>query len=348
MKKTLKMIGWNFLLLMLLLLITEGIVRIFDLAPQLKSKPSIFGGYISDPHLPFKPEPNSVRVEKTDEFEMDVIHNSLGFRDIEHTIEKPDSVYRILGLGDSYTYGVGVQVENTYLYKLEEMLQMKDSSSKEIEIIKAGIARYFPEPERLLLEHYGLQFNPDLVMVGFLPNDIVDTYFGLESVTLSNEGYLLTREGAALGDLGTWLFFNSHFGRIVLSKYVALRIRMKYTVRDKDLFIKDGYHEKDWKKIEEEYSKMRKLTKTIGAKMAVIYIPGKGPYRDHHNYAVKRISDWCEANDALFINTLPAMKQYDGAEKLYFEKDVHYTEVGYELVAETIYNTLIINGFNFK
>ncbi len=45
-----------------------------------------------------------------------------------------------------------------------------------MEIIKAGIPRFFPRPERLLLEHEGHTFQPDLILVGFVPNDVMDTY----------------------------------------------------------------------------------------------------------------------------------------------------------------------------
>src|SRR3990167_658719 len=41
--------------------------------------------------------------------------NSNGLRDYEHDHEKPEGSIRILGLGDSVTFGAGVRFENTYL-----------------------------------------------------------------------------------------------------------------------------------------------------------------------------------------------------------------------------------------
>jgi hypothetical protein len=90
-----------------------------------------------------------------------------GFRDVEHAREKPSGVFRILGLGDSFTYGALSPFEKSYLYRLEEALNRRPGTHPRVEIIKAGVSRYFPEPERILLEHYGVPFSPDLILVGF-------------------------------------------------------------------------------------------------------------------------------------------------------------------------------------
>ncbi len=47
--------------------------------------------------------------------------NSQGFRDVEHTFEKPDSITRILFLGDSFTFGHGVADEEVYTKIIDEL-----------------------------------------------------------------------------------------------------------------------------------------------------------------------------------------------------------------------------------
>lgn len=97
-----------------------------EAAARLSSRavplPEGHDAYVTDVHLPFKPRPFSRVVGDGDEFHYDYSHNSLGFRDVEHAVVKGKATFRLLGLGDSFTYGVGVTFEETYLYRLEAML----------------------------------------------------------------------------------------------------------------------------------------------------------------------------------------------------------------------------------
>ena len=187
------------------LLIAEMILRVFHLAPPLVTQ---YGNNVPDPYLPYKPKPMSVSSGRssTDEFDYEYRHNSFGFRDIEHSLGKDNDTFRIIGLGDSFTYGAGVGFEETYLYQLEKMLNDRQGNRPRIEIIKAGIPRYFPEPERILLEKYGMNYSPDLILVGFLPNDVIDTYLGIDAVVVHKSGYLTTRESKEIGKFGMLLY----------------------------------------------------------------------------------------------------------------------------------------------
>ena len=70
------------------------------------------------------------------EFRMRVVINSKGLRDRDRDYEPNGGVYRMLGLGDSFTFGTGVSLEEAYLSILEEKLNA--TSERRIEIIKAG------------------------------------------------------------------------------------------------------------------------------------------------------------------------------------------------------------------
>ncbi len=56
---------------------------------------------------------------------VDHTHNSVGWRDREHDLEKPNGTVRILGLGDSYLWGQGVHLEDTLLARLEDRLDLE-------------------------------------------------------------------------------------------------------------------------------------------------------------------------------------------------------------------------------
>ena len=326
-----------------IILLLEGAVRLFAKAPLLFSEPV---KYVKDRYLPYKLKPfttNSGR-SNSGEFDYEYKINSLGFRDIEHNIIQPKNTFRILGLGDSFTFGQGASFEETYLFRLETMLNARQDINKRIETINMGIPRFFPEPERLVLEHYGLKFHSDLILVGFLPNDISDTYTGIDFITVSDDGYMLTSEANKLGKIGSWLYIHSHLARTVLGKYVSYKIRTEYPVHYSDVFRADGHHEKDWKKVELEFEKIIELARKIGSKITFIHIPQQGPWVDSASYPAKRLSKWCSGQGVNFIDILPAMKKASKDEVLYWKKDGHCTSAGYRIIAETICSQLIEKG----
>jgi len=98
--------------------------------------------------------------------------NSVGWRDTEHAERKPKDTYRILGLGDSYLYGQGVRFEDVCLTRLARRLAATSPRGIQVEAINAGMSGYNTADERDLLLERGLAYNPDLVIVHFVPNDV--------------------------------------------------------------------------------------------------------------------------------------------------------------------------------
>ncbi len=97
--------------------------------------------------------------------------NSVGWRDREHSLEKPSSVFRILGLGDSYLWGQGVKRNDVCLAKLSRILQ-DTIPDKDVETINAGVSAFNTENQFDQLKNVGLAYNPDLVILHFVLNDV--------------------------------------------------------------------------------------------------------------------------------------------------------------------------------
>lgn len=103
------------------------------------------------------------------EFSIVVEHNSWGFRSPAVTPEKPDDVFRVLALGDSMTYGIGVEQDQTFSAVLQSL-------DPRLEVINTGVNGYGTSQELLLLREDGLQFQPDLVLLAFFWNDVENSY----------------------------------------------------------------------------------------------------------------------------------------------------------------------------
>ena len=113
-------------------------------------------------------EPNSKAVAQTIEFNYVVNINSLGLRNKEINIEKGDK-YRILCFGDSWTYGYGVNAENSWPKKLEQYLIT--NGFENVELINCGRPGQFTGTYKKYVEKVVPILKPDLVLVGVLQLD---------------------------------------------------------------------------------------------------------------------------------------------------------------------------------
>jgi lysophospholipase L1-like esterase len=94
---------------------------------------------------------------------------ALSFRSLHTDHAKRAQTFRILALGDSFTWGTGIaRTEDVWPYVLERNLQ---SSARPIEVINTGIQTYTTVNEAEVLATEGWAFDPDLVILEFTLND---------------------------------------------------------------------------------------------------------------------------------------------------------------------------------
>ena len=97
--------------------------------------------------------------------------NELGFRDRrEYALKKQPGTFRIIVLGDSVTFGHGSLDETTYPFLLEQRLKAWRPDVN-WEVWNLGVPGYNTRQELAYLEAVGQRYAPDLVVVGFYPND---------------------------------------------------------------------------------------------------------------------------------------------------------------------------------
>lgn len=122
------------------------------------------------PNLP----PLHVTVESPVLYSLNPDHpeiNSLGMRDDEVAVSKPEGTFRVLVLGDSVAYGDGVARKMAFPDKLEGLLK---TNLESVEVINSSVMGYTAYNE---LQYYltkGRAFKPDLVLVAFCLNDVVN------------------------------------------------------------------------------------------------------------------------------------------------------------------------------
>lgn len=98
--------------------------------------------------------------------------NQLGFRDVrEYSATKGPRTFRILVLGDSVTFGHGSVFEHTYPYLLEQRLR-EWRPVIDWQVWNLGVPGYNTRQEWAYLTQVSQAYAPDLVIVGFFPNDV--------------------------------------------------------------------------------------------------------------------------------------------------------------------------------
>jgi lysophospholipase L1-like esterase len=107
--------------------------------------------------------------------------NNLGMRGPDVSIQKPPGTFRILGVGDSVTFGYGVPEENTFLDVLQDKLNDDSSGKLHYQVLNAGIPATGLDYYTHRVEEVGAELKPDLILVCMALNDI-DPQLGPEPV----------------------------------------------------------------------------------------------------------------------------------------------------------------------
>ena len=112
--------------------------------------------------------------------------NSAGFRDREHSLRKPNDVLRVAVLGDSYIEAFQVSQDEMFASVLEEELNSRRfGGDRKVEVLSFGVSGFGTAQELLMLRHHVWQFDPDVVVLAFLPsNDLRNNSSRLESQQL--------------------------------------------------------------------------------------------------------------------------------------------------------------------
>jgi hypothetical protein len=145
--------------------------------------------------------------------------NSKGLRDREYSYEKDEGTFRILVLGDSFTEGFQVPLEDTFCKVLEYKL---NETQRHFEVINAGFAGVGTDYELLFFRREGYKYHPDSVIVAFFANDVYDNYRSKQILASDTAPVAYERKGFVAG-LRTFLAGKScaynYFG-YVLPKHV--------------------------------------------------------------------------------------------------------------------------------
>ncbi|HKY33688.1 MAG TPA: hypothetical protein VJV23_14250 [Candidatus Polarisedimenticolia bacterium] len=145
------------------LALSEGTVRVlWRDAPRRAGAPeSLPLVKVRDPRVLYRLLPGSSGLYLGTEIRV----NSMGLRGPDRPIPRPQGAWRVLVLGDSMVFGIGLPEEET----LPAHLQRRIAPA---EAINAGVFGYNLPQQVSLLEEAGLRYGPQVVVACFVHNDV--------------------------------------------------------------------------------------------------------------------------------------------------------------------------------
>lgn len=135
-------------------------------------------------------------------FDNRVNFNSKGSRGPEIDYEKPDNVYRILIIGDSFVEAVQVDYEQTFYALLQAELDQYNTPERRYEVVNMGRTGWGTLQEYIYYDKEGYRYNADLVISMFYINDVSDNYprFFWPGINNTNYEYLFEGNTVTLVD----------------------------------------------------------------------------------------------------------------------------------------------------
>jgi hypothetical protein len=140
--------------------------------------------------------------------------NNKGFRDTkDYAYDKPGGILRVLVLGDSHTAGFEVHQTEVFSSILEIALRR---SGLYAEVLNTGISGMGTAEHLAFVEHEGLRYDPDVIILAFFRNDYSDS--ARASLYRIESGELVTASSRYAPGVGTLEVINSIPGTKWLSE----------------------------------------------------------------------------------------------------------------------------------
>jgi len=236
--------------------------------------------------------------------------NSDGMRDKEYPVEKGDA-YRIIFLGDSLTFGWGVQEEDTFATLIEDKL----NSSSPTEVINFGIGNYNTEQEVNLFIDKGLKYDPDKVVLFYFINDAEPT-----------------PEKSGLWFLGYSQFISFYWSRInsLLNNILPSKSFQEYY---ESLYLDE---QQGWINSRKAIIQLRDICEKKGIKLQVVLLP---ELHDVSNEIFTNVYDslslFLQENGIDYLNLAKLFENYPNQIELWVSyDDAHPNNIAHKKIAD--------------
>jgi SGNH hydrolase-like domain, acetyltransferase AlgX len=254
-----------------------------------------------------------------------------------------------VAVGDSFTFGFGVNQEATWIAQLAKLSQR--------EIINLGVPGWGPQQYTRTLERYGFPLHPKIVFYGLFSNDVGNVIRFAKDEGHFNEFSM--RRFLRLHSVTFNLFRRLRRAKKAVNDIELGDVGLKFSSANlKDRIISDGKRlSRGWASTKREIERAYRDSQRLSAVFVLLYFPSKEEvYWESIKEKTKSLSSFdegidqlrkttlgfCQSSRLLCIDLTPALKKHASQrEKVYFSFDTHWNEAGNRFVAEEIYKGLM-------
>jgi lysophospholipase L1-like esterase len=282
-----------------------------------------------------------------------VTTNSLGFRGPEVVLPKPHGRLRIVAIGDSITFGWGVNDDETFCSRIEQLLREK-FPSRDLDVVNLGVGGYGTRQEVGLLKRNVSRLQPDLVLVGFYSNDVPESL---------GDKDIPTAAAASDTDTGRILHLNpapSSWWSAQLRRsraiYTTGRVVNRLNHRGEwgtsgfsmELDLLDGRDSSElttaWQRVDVQLKDLRSMATTFGFSVGIVVLPPREQVMGVYPNASYQSRVRAIAGELGFhvIDPLPALVESHGQiDALFIPYDRnHPSALGHRVLAQSIVQQL--------
>jgi hypothetical protein len=253
--------------------------------------------------------------------------NSMGFLDHDHTVEKIPNTFRIIVLGDSFTDDSCVKNEDVWPKKLERLLNMSNFSL-EFEVLNMGRGGAGTWKEVEIFKKYGLQFQPDMVILQYFYDDFISPEVRIKAGELwekyKNHEYELDEK--TMKNINEKNFSEEEISELI------------YGIVLTDYLSKTDIEKEFEKWVKHPLLELINITKTENISLLVIIIPDFLGKQEGKNDELKNI---LFENEIPFYDLSDYLLQFPFSSVVRSTSDGHLTPMGHEIVANKTFDILI-------
>ena len=271
--------------------------------------------------------------------------NGYGFRDGDHQQEKTPGVLRVLGLGDSFMFGWGVDADETFLKRLE--VRLKGRINQSVETINTGVPGWGLNQYYLFLKRTGVQLSPDVVVVAYFVDDLNGPVQERLPPSSLYDGRLHFKDGF-LHHSRLFNFVKS-LSHIIREKNRPTRVAYLHDLdvrrtewsRHVDYLMVEADRKEMQKQVDmlrEHFLRLKALVSDIKAGLVVMYVPDISQLHHLESQLINRIlSDLCGDISIPFVDMTPVFEKSKDIGHYYLcPKDPHSNAFGHAEMAAAL------------